>query len=65
MCLDLYCGAYSGSYLYLIFHIEYTDKVNLQEIGLSKISFLFLNGYQWVLSNLLTLGSRNEKDNKN
>ena len=39
VCLDLYCGAYFGSYLHFILHIEYTDKVNLQGIGSSKISF--------------------------
>ena len=59
MCLDLYFGAYFGSYLHLILHVEYTDKVNLQRIWLSKIS---LKGHPWVLSKLLTLGSRNEKD---
>ena len=31
VCLDLYCGAYFGSYLHFILHIEYTDKVNLEE----------------------------------
>ena len=39
VCLDLYCGAYFGSYLHFILHIEYTDKVNLEGIGSSKISF--------------------------
>ena len=39
VCLDLYCEAYFGSYLHFILHIEYTDKVNLEEIGSSKISF--------------------------
>jgi len=39
VCLDLYCGAYFGSYLHFIIHIEYTDKVNLKGIGSSKISF--------------------------
>jgi hypothetical protein len=65
VCLDLYCGAYFGSYLHFILHVEYTDKVNLQGIGSSKISFWFLKGHSWVLSKLFTLGSRNEKDNKN
>ena len=39
VCLDLYCEAYFGSYLHFILHIEYTDKVNLEGIGSSKISF--------------------------
>jgi hypothetical protein len=39
VCLDLYCEAYFGSYLQFILHIEYTDKVNLEGIGSSKISF--------------------------
>ena len=39
VCLDLYCGAYFGSFLHFILHIEYTDKVNLEGIGSSKISF--------------------------
>ena len=39
VCLDLYCGAYFGSYLHSILHIEYTDKVNLEGIGSSKILF--------------------------
>jgi hypothetical protein len=33
VCMELYCGAYFGSYLHFIFHIEYNDKVNLQGIG--------------------------------
>jgi hypothetical protein len=65
VCLDLYCEAYFGSYLHFIFHIEYTDKVNLEGIGSSKISFWFLKGHLGVLSYLFTLGSRNEMDNKN
>ena len=39
VCLDLYCEAYFRSYLHFILHIEYTDKVNLEGIGSSKISF--------------------------
>jgi hypothetical protein len=39
VCLDLYCEAYFGSYVHFILHIEYTDKVNLEGIGSSKISF--------------------------
>ena len=39
VCLDLYCEAYFGSYLHFILHIEYTNKVNLEGIGSSKISF--------------------------
>ena len=39
VCLDLYYEAYFGSYLHFILHIEYTDKVNLEGIGSSKISF--------------------------
>jgi hypothetical protein len=39
VCLDLYCGAYFGSYLHFILHIEYTDKVDLEGIGSSKILF--------------------------
>jgi hypothetical protein len=39
VCMDLYCGAYFGSYLHFILHIEYNDKVNLQGIGSSMISF--------------------------
>ena len=65
LCLDLYCVAYFGSYLHLVFHNEYTDTINLQGIGLSKISFWFLNVHLWLLSGLLTLGIRNEKDNTN
>jgi hypothetical protein len=37
--MDLYCGAYFGSYLHFILHIEYNDKVNLEGIGSSMISF--------------------------
>jgi len=65
VCLDLYCEAYFGSYLHFILHIEYIDKVNLEGIGSSKISFWFLKGHSGQLSSLFTLGSRNEKDNKN
>ena len=64
VCLDLYCGACLGSYLRLVFHDEYTDKVYLQGIGVYKISFSFLNGHLCFLSLLLTLGLRKEKDNK-
>jgi hypothetical protein len=39
VCMDLYCGAYFGSYLHFILHIEYNDKVNLEGIGSSMISF--------------------------
>ena len=39
VCLHLYCEAYFGSYLHFILHIEYIDKVNLEGIGSSKISF--------------------------
>ena len=39
VCLNLYCEAYFGSYLHFILHIEYTDKVNSEGIGSSKISF--------------------------
>jgi hypothetical protein len=39
VCLDLYCEAYFGSYLHFILHIKYTDKVILDGIGSSKISF--------------------------
>ena len=65
VCLDLYCETYFWSYLHFILHIEYTNKVNLEGIGSSKISFWFLKGHLGVLSYFLTLGSRNEKDNKN
>ena len=41
VCLNLYCGAYFGSYLHFILHIEYTDKVNLEGIRSSKTSFWF------------------------
>ena len=51
----MYCGAYFGSYLYLIFHIEYTNKVNLQGIGLSNISFSFLNEHLWVFVKIVDL----------
>jgi hypothetical protein len=65
VCLDLYCETYFGSYLHFILHIEYTNKVNLEGIGSSKISFWFLKGRLGVMSYFLTLGSRNENDNKN
>jgi hypothetical protein len=39
VCLDLYCEACFGSNLHFTLHIEYTDKVNLEGIGSSKISF--------------------------
>jgi hypothetical protein len=39
VCLDLYCEACFGSYVHFILHIEYTNKVNLEGIGSSKISF--------------------------
>jgi hypothetical protein len=39
VCLDLYCEAYFGAYLHFILHIEYTNKVNLEGIGSSMISF--------------------------
>ena len=45
VCLDLYYEAYFGSFLHVILHIEYTDKVNLEGIGSSKISFSFLKGH--------------------
>ena len=50
VCLDLYCETYFGSFLHFILHIEYTDKVNLEGIGSSKISFWFLKGHLGVLS---------------
>src|ERR1700738_3964602 len=46
VCLDLYCEAYFGSYLHFILHIEYIDKVNLEGIGSSKISFDSLKDIQ-------------------
>jgi hypothetical protein len=39
VCMDMYCGAYFGSYLLFILHIEYNDKVNLQGTWSSMISF--------------------------
>jgi hypothetical protein len=65
VCIDLYFGAYFGSYLHFILHIEYTDKVNFEGIGSSNISFWFLKGHWKVLSKLFTLGSRDKKDNQN
>jgi hypothetical protein len=50
VCLNLYCGPHFGSYLHFILHIEYTDKVYLQGIGSSKISFWFFKGHSGVLS---------------
>jgi hypothetical protein len=35
--LNSYYGSCFGSYLHLIFHKQYNDKVNLQGLGLSKI----------------------------
>ena len=50
VCLDLFCEAYFGSCLHFILHIEYNDKVNLEGIGSSKISFEFLKGHSRVMS---------------
>jgi hypothetical protein len=61
VCLDWYCGAYFESSLHFILHIEYTDKVNLEGIGSPKINFCC----PFDSLKLFTLGSRNEKDNKN
>ena len=38
------------SYLHFILHIEYTDKLNLEVIGSSKMSFGFLKGHSGVMS---------------
>ena len=65
VCLDLYCEKYFGSYLHFILLMEYTDKVILEGIGSSKVSFSFLKGRLGVLSYFLTFGSRNENDKKN
>ena len=65
VCLDLYCGAYFGSYLHLIFLDQYNNQVIVQGLGLSKILFWFLHNYLLLLAEQLTLGLRNENVNKN
>ena len=54
VCLDLYCKTYFGSNLHFILLMEYIDKVILERIGSSKLSFSFLKGRLGVMSYFLT-----------